>query len=268
MSVNVMRFAILHHAPNGAHVFELMEQAGWAIYPSWVHDTKSIELFEVGTGLMGPWALPEHVARYGWRLIGMVRHSTWRLLLLAERARALGYPDVAAILCREALAMPVVRTLQGDGALGEPWDPSKTYPAILGNDDAQTVRAIAMGFRRSMLESARMRNFAETLFFCAAGRIVRAELILVRMSTMAGDLHALGGWSFGFCRMLHDLTRRLGDAFTERDVSKARGVAYHAIRIALESRAETHDSEHVTECRHVADAFSAMADRYVAQAWG
>lgn len=257
MSVNVMRFAILHHTPNGAHVFELLEQAGWAVWPSWTPETRSLELLEVGTGLMGPWALPEHAARYGWTIVGRVRHSAWRLLLLAERARALGHPEVAGVLCRAALDLP-----------RETWASSKAYPAILGNDDVRAVRAMAMGFRRLMIDSARKGSFAETLFFCAAGRIVRAELILVRMSTMANDLHVMNGWSFGLCEMLYDLTRQLGDAFTGCEVSQARRIAGHAIRIALEPHAEVNDAEHAKEHERVAKTFLATADRYVAQAWG
>lgn len=251
MSESGVQYAVMFRVPNGAYVVELLEAPRWSVDPSREPTTQSIKRFEIDRDYNGPWVMPELTSRDRWSRASELRPSAWRLLVLAEQARALHCEWVARWLCGEALGLPIQQWALPGAALRRPY--------------ISSARAAAIRTRRCVVLFARKRCFTETLLFCAADRIVRAELLLVRMRDIADTCRYGLGAHHEFAVFLYDQTDRLGRAFTPSDLAKARATVQYGFDTLLPRMLTTRWLRVVQpSCAE----FLGLADRYVAQAWG
>lgn len=177
MSSNVTRYAILYSTPEG-HAFELREERLWneGVFATLSRVLVAKVTWEGSLVLSEPLALaglPDPPEKASWTLLGFVRSSAWRLLVLADQVERVGGKSAANILRRQAVWLPF--------SIGE-------QPAVIADEDALSFRTAARSMRSYMIWAVKFARLEHVLAFWAAGKIVRGELLLRRLKGLAAQV--------------------------------------------------------------------------------
>ncbi len=180
MSSNVARHAIIYSTPKG-HAFELREERPWNQGQPVATLSRVLVAkvtWEGSLVLPDPLALaglPDPPEKASWKLLGFVRRSAWRLLMLADQVERVGAKSAANIIRRQARWLPISDNEQ---------------PPIVADEGVPAFRAAARSMRSYMVWAVKFARLEHVLAFWAAGKIVRGELLLHRFKSVAERISA------------------------------------------------------------------------------